>query len=54
MSKKLETIFDENNISRVHYLSIDVEGAEFEVIKSINFEKIKANPQAIKFYENIC
>lgn len=23
-------------------------------IKSINFEKIKANPQAIKFYENIC
>jgi FkbM family methyltransferase len=39
-TKRLETIFDENNISRVHYLSIDVEGAEFEVIKSINFDKV--------------
>ncbi len=39
-TKKLETIFDENNVSRVHYLSIDVEGAEFEVIKSINFDKV--------------
>ena len=39
-TKKLETIFDENNISHVHYLSIDVEGGEFEVIKSINFDKV--------------
>lgn len=39
-TKKLETIFDENNVKRVHYLSIDVEGAEFEVIKSINFDKV--------------
>jgi FkbM family methyltransferase len=39
-TKKLETIFDENNISHINYLSIDVEGAEFEVIKSINFEKV--------------
>jgi FkbM family methyltransferase len=39
-TKKLETIFDENNVSRVNYLSIDVEGAEFEVIKSINFDKV--------------
>lgn len=37
---KLETIFDENNIKHINYLSIDVEGAEFEVIKSINFEKV--------------
>ena len=37
---KLETIFDKNNISKVNYLSIDVEGAEFEVIKSINFNKV--------------
>ena len=40
ITKKLETIFDENNISHINYLSIDVEGAEFEVIKSINFEKV--------------
>ena len=39
-TKKLETICDENNISRIHYLSIDVEGAEFEVIQSINFDKV--------------
>ena len=39
-TKKLETIFDEHNINHVHYLSIDVEGAEFEVIKSINFDKV--------------
>ena len=39
-TKKLETIFTENKISHVHYLSIDVEGAEFDVIKSINFDKV--------------
>ena len=39
-TKKLETIFDENNISHINYLSIDVEGAEYEVIKSINFDKV--------------
>jgi FkbM family methyltransferase len=32
-TKKLETICDENNISQINYLSIDVEGAEFKVIK---------------------
>ena len=37
---KLETIFDKYNIKNINYLSIDVEGGEFEVIKSINFDKI--------------
>jgi len=39
-TKRLETIFDEHNIKNINYLSIDVEGAEFEVIKSINFNKV--------------
>ncbi len=39
-TKKLETILDENNIKHINYLSIDTEGAEFEVIKSINFNKV--------------
>lgn len=39
-TKKIETICDENNINHIHYLSVDVEGAEFEVIKSINFDKV--------------
>ena len=36
----MNTICDEYNINHINYLSIDVEGAEFEVIKSINFDKI--------------
>jgi FkbM family methyltransferase len=39
-TKKIETICSEYNINHINYLSIDVEGAEFEVIKSINFDKI--------------
>ena len=39
-TKRLETILDENNVKHINYLSIDVEGAEFEVIKSINFDKV--------------
>lgn len=39
-TKKLETIFFENKITHVNYLSIDVEGAEFEVIKSIDFNNV--------------
>ena len=38
--KRVETICDQYNIKYIHYLSIDVEGAEFEVIKSINFDKV--------------
>jgi len=36
----METICDEYNVKHIHYLSIDVEGAEFDVIKSINFDKV--------------
>lgn len=39
-TKTLETICDEYNIKHINYLSIDVEGAEFDVIKSINFDKV--------------
>lgn len=39
-TKKLETIFNEHNIKHINYLSIDVEGGEFEVIKSINFNNV--------------
>lgn len=38
-TQKLKDICDEYGISHVHYLSIDVEGAEFQVIQSIDFEK---------------
>ena len=39
-TKRLETILDENKLTHINLLSIDVEGAEFEVIKSINFDKV--------------
>ena len=39
-TRKLSTIFEETNTKHVNYLSIDVEGAEFSVIKSIDFDKV--------------
>jgi FkbM family methyltransferase len=39
-TKKIETICNEHKINTINYLSIDVEGAEFNVIKSINFDKV--------------
>ena len=39
-TKRLETIFKENNIKNINYMSIDVEGAEFAVVKSINFDEV--------------
>lgn len=37
-TKKVSTICNEHNVKQIHYLSIDVEGAEFDVIKSIDFD----------------
>ena len=38
--KCLDTIFKENNIKYVNYLSIDVEGGEYSVIKGIDFDSV--------------
>ena len=39
-TRTLERILDAVGIKRVHYLSIDTEGAEEDVIRSINFDRI--------------
>ena len=39
-TRRLDSILKENKIDHVHYLSIDVEGAEFSVIKSIDFDSV--------------
>jgi FkbM family methyltransferase len=39
-TRRVESIFDEYKVLYINYLSIAVEGAEFEVIKSINFDKV--------------
>lgn len=37
-AKRLDTVFKEHNVRRVHYLSIDVEGSEMNIIRSIDFD----------------
>lgn len=37
-SRKLDSILKENNISHVNYLSIDTEGSEYSILKSIDFD----------------
>lgn len=39
-TRTLESILDEYKLKKINFLSIDVEGAEFKVIKSINFDKV--------------
>lgn len=39
-SKSLKTILKENKVAKVDYLSIDVEGAELEVLKGIDFLEV--------------
>lgn len=36
--RRLDSIFREHNVQRVHYLSIDVEGSEMKIIQSIDFD----------------
>jgi FkbM family methyltransferase len=40
-SKTLNNLFEENNINHVNYLSIDTEGSELNVLKSVNLNKYK-------------
>lgn len=36
--KRLSTVFREHNIRRVHYLSIDAEGSELPIVRSIDYD----------------
>jgi FkbM family methyltransferase len=36
-TRRLDSIFREKGLTRIHYLSIDVEGAEFACLRSIDF-----------------
>jgi FkbM family methyltransferase len=38
-TRPLQDILDDNNISKIDYLSIDTEGSEIPILKSVNFEK---------------
>ena len=39
-TERLDTILKTHNINHIHYLSVDVEGAEFAVLKSINYDDV--------------
>jgi FkbM family methyltransferase len=39
-TRTAESIFDEHNVKHIDFCSIDTEGAELDVLKSINFNKI--------------
>ena len=39
-TEPLKRIFQREGVKEVHYLSIDVEGAELEVLKSIDFDEV--------------
>lgn len=39
-TRTIENICDEHNINHINYLSIDVEGAEYAVLKSVNYDKL--------------
>lgn len=36
--KRLDTVFREHGIQRVHYLSVDAEGSELNILRSIDYE----------------
>lgn len=38
--RRLDSIFEEHSIHRVHLLSVDVEGAEMAVLQSIDFDRV--------------
>ena len=40
---RLEKILDKHNFKEIDFMNIDIEGHEIEVLKSINFRKIKVN-----------
>ncbi len=46
---KLNTLLEKYNINSIDYLNIDVEGAEYKVISSINFEKYNPKLISIEF-----
>ena len=46
--KPLKDVFEEENITYIDYMSIDVEGHELNVLKGIDFDKVRINVLTIE------
>lgn len=51
-SRTLKSILNENNVENVDYLSIDCEGGEYEILKSVDFEKTHIKLISIEVQKN--
>ena len=40
---RIDTVLEDCGVTTVDYLSIDVEGAELEVLRGIDFERVQVN-----------
>ncbi len=40
---RIDTVLNESGVKIMDYLSIDVEGAELEVLRGIDFERVQVN-----------
>jgi FkbM family methyltransferase len=49
-ARTLQSIIDESNYENIDFLSLDVEGYEFDVLKGIDFNKQKINYMLIEVY----
>ncbi len=50
-TKKLKNILDKHHIKKIDFLNIDIEGGEYDVIKSINLNKYKIQVICIEILE---
>lgn len=53
-TRPLKDVFREKNIMHIDYMSIDVEGHELNVIKGIDFSKVKINVLTIENNSSCC
>ena len=51
-TKKLNTVLDDYNLDKIDFCNIDIEGHELEVIKTIDFDKIKIKYMCIEMIEH--
>jgi hypothetical protein len=49
-ARTLESIFNENNINHIDFLSLDAEGYEYEILKGINFNRYRPKHILIEIY----